>query len=234
VGDRRVAAGSLEGGARGYGALVAGGAPLVLEKYRKDWDHQLAPVALRLHRLGVTPNLLTAAALLFALVAALAFGLASADRPWLLLAGAAAVGLNAVLDGLDGRLARLTNSATKRGDYLDHVVDRYADVAILLGLALSPLGSLRWGLFAIVGTFLTSYMGTQAQAIGLKRDYGGWLGRADRLVILTVVPALTFGALTLGLALPFDPITAMLVYFAIVGNITAIQRFWSGWRALGD
>ena len=208
---------------------------MVLERYRTDWDQGLGPVAGSLHRLGITPNALTLASFVFALLAALAFALADPADPWLLVAAGAFVGTNAILDGLDGKLARLTNQATKRGDYLDHVIDRYSDVVILLGVALSPLGDLTWGLFAIVGTVLTSYMGTQAQALGLGRNYAGWLGRADRLVILIAVPVLTYGAHWLGVGIPYgiEPLTVMLAYFAIVGNITALQRFWSGWRALG-
>jgi archaetidylinositol phosphate synthase len=186
--------------------------------------------------MGLTPNAVTLAALVFAVLAALCFGFAAAEGSWLLILGALAVALNAILDGLDGRLARLTNAETKRGDYLDHVVDRYADVAILLGLSLSPLGDLRWGIVAIVGTFLTSYMGTQAQALGLGRNYAGWLGRADRLVILMAVPALTWVAAFLNVPLPWGlkPVVLMLAYFAIVGNATALQRFWSGWRQLRE
>lgn len=208
---------------------------MVLERYRAGWETTLHPAARTAQRLGITPNLLTAASFLFAILAAVLFALAGPGRVAWLFWGAAAVSANAILDGLDGRLARLTKTESKRGDYLDHVVDRYSDAAILLGLALSPMGSMVWGLFAIVGTFLTSYMGTQAQALGLGRNYGGWLGRADRLVILIAVPVLTYGAIFLGVAMPwgFQPLVLMLAYFAIVGNITAFQRFWSGWRALG-
>lgn len=206
---------------------------MVLERYRKGWDAWLAPVAVRFHGWGITPNVITVTSLVFALGAAVSFGFAdAATRPWLLLVGAAAVAVNAILDGLDGRVARLTKTESKRGDYLDHVVDRYADVAILVGLALSPMGNMLWGLLAIVGTLLTSYMGTQAQALGLGRDYGGWLGRADRLVLLMSIPTLTYLATLVGIVLPVDLVLAMLVYLAVVGNITAIQRFWRSWRAL--
>lgn len=208
---------------------------MVLERYRTGWDAFLLPLARGLQTVGLTPNRVTVLSLFFALVAAVAFALADASRLWLLFAGAAAVSVNAILDGLDGRLARLTNASTKRGDYLDHVTDRYADLAILVGLSLSPLADLRWGIFAIAGTFLTSYMGTQAQALGLGRNYAGWLGRADRLVILIAVPALWWIATWFGLAWPWSatPITVMLAYFALVGNLTALQRFWSGWKQLG-
>lgn len=207
---------------------------MVLERYRAGWETTLHPAARTAQRFGVTPDMLTVASLIFALAAAVLFALAAPGREIYLFLGAAAVAINAILDGLDGRLARLTNTSSKRGDYLDHVVDRYSDAAILLGLALSPYGSEIWGLFAIVGTFLTSYMGTQAQALGLGRNYAGWLGRADRLVILIAVPVLTYGAYFFGLTIPYglQPIILMLGYFAIIGNITALQRFWSGWKQL--
>ena len=207
---------------------------MVLERYRAGWESTLHPAARTAQRLGITPDVLTITSFVFAIVAAVFFALAAAGTEHYLFIGAAAVSVNAILDGLDGRLARLTNSSSKRGDYLDHVVDRYSDAAIILGLALSPLGSLVWGLFALAGTFLTSYMGTQAQAMGLGRNYAGWLGRADRLVILIAVPVLTYGAFVFGLALPWglEPIVLMLAYFAVLGNITALQRFWSGWKQL--
>lgn len=207
---------------------------MVLERYRAGWETTLHPAARTAQRLGITPNVITLTSFAFAIVAAVFFALAGAGREHYLFIGAAAVGVNAILDGLDGRLARLTNTSSKRGDYLDHVVDRYSDAVILLGLALSPLGSLTWGLFALAGTFLTSYMGTQAQALGLGRNYAGWLGRADRLVILIAIPILTYGAHLAGLVLPWglEPIELMLAYFAVLGNITALQRFWSGWRQL--
>lgn len=209
---------------------------MVLERYRTGWDAFLLPLARGMRLVGLTPNGVTVLSLAFAVLAAVAFAMADASRPWLLLAGAAMVSVNAILDGLDGRLARLTNTSSRRGDYLDHVVDRYADLSILLGLSLSPLADDRWGLFAIVGTFLTSYMGTQAQALGLGRNYGGWLGRADRLVILIAVPTLWWGAWWLGFSWPWSvtPLTLTLAYFAIVGNLTALQRFWGGWKQLGD
>lgn len=206
----------------------------MLERYRSGWETTLGPAAHRLKRWGVTPNTVTAISFVFALAAAVAFFLATRDALWLLLVASACVSVNAILDGLDGRLARLTNTSSPKGDYLDHIVDRYSDVAILAGLALSPLGDLRWGLFAIIGTLLTSYMGTQAQAMGLGRMYAGFLGRADRLVILLAVPALVWLASIAGFAIPwqYNPIVFMLAYFAIVGNLTAVQRFVSGWRAL--
>ena len=56
---------------------------------------------------------------------------------------------------------------------LDHVFDRYSDIFIVLGMAFSIYGNVYLGLFAIIGILHTSYMGTQSQALGLKRNYSG-------------------------------------------------------------
>ncbi len=123
----------------------------------------------------------------------------------------------------------MANKASKRGDFLDHAIDRYADVFMVGGLALSSWCDVRIGLLAIVGMLLTSYMGTQAQAIGYKRDYSGLLGRADRLVLLMITPLIQHIILHYNFQMPwgFSLLEWVLIYFAVMGNITAVQRFYS-------
>jgi archaetidylinositol phosphate synthase len=72
------------------------------------------------------------------------------------------------------------------GDLLDHVLDRYADVLVVAGLT---VGVGRYALWfaAVTGVLLMSYLGTQIQAVGLGRAYGGALGRADRLALVGLV-----------------------------------------------
>ena len=137
--------------------------------------------------------------------------------------------LNGFFDAIDGKVAKLTNKTSKRGDFLDHAIDRYADVFIVGGLALSAWCTYPMiGLLAVVGMLLTSYMGTQAQAIGYKRDYSGLLGRADRLVLMMVAPIVQHIFLIYNIQLPYlNLLSWVLVYFAVMGNLTAIQRFYS-------
>jgi archaetidylinositol phosphate synthase len=78
-------------------------------------------------------------------------------------------------------------------------------------------------------------MGTQSQAIGYKRNYSGLLGRADRLFLLMIAPIIQHILLyyKIGLIFNFYILEWFLIYFAIVGNITAIQRFYKTLRWLG-
>jgi archaetidylinositol phosphate synthase len=115
------------------------------------------------------------------------------------------------------------------GDLLDHVLDRYADIVIIAGLA-AGVESFLIGFLAITGVLMTSYLGTQAQAVGLDRVYGGLVGRADRLAIIGVVTAAS-GVLTATLA-GLTLVGWLLVFLAAVGHLTALQRFYGAMGAL--
>ncbi|HWG91153.1 MAG TPA: CDP-alcohol phosphatidyltransferase family protein [Candidatus Thermoplasmatota archaeon] len=211
---------------------------MVLDQLRPQTEKAFTPWAARLNAWGVKPNSLSIASLFFAAFAALAFVFAMAPgREWLLLVASALVGLNALADGFDGRLARLQGSASVKGDYLDHVIDRYADLGVLTAIGLAGWVDLRITLFALLGTALTSYMGTQAQALGLGRNYRGLLARADRIFILITFPLLEFARLTwYPVEVPYvgTVLGIALLYIAVVGNLTAVQRFWHGWREITD
>lgn len=222
---------------------------MVLNNFRARGERMLEPLVARLATGPRAADRLTWGSLGVAAAAAAAFFLASPGQPWLLLVGALLVFVAAALDALDGLVARRTGSASPAGDLLDHVIDRYVDCMLLGGLALSAFGDLVWGLLAITGVLMTSYLGTQAAAVGLGRDYGGWLGRADRLVLLVVVPmvqlvvVLAGGPVTFDWPLPAGAVPAplapdvtlvglLLILFGVVGHITAAQRFARARRAL--
>ena len=144
-------------------------------------------------------------------------------------------------DALDGKVARIWNKCSKKGDYLDHVFDRYADVFIIGGIGISEWCNPYWSLAALVGVLLTSYMGTQAQAIGAPRLYTGILGRTDRLILATVFPIAQFISVQFFDFYEFyieyswgsfsvTWVEFMVIYFAIVANITAIQRGIITWK----
>lgn len=159
------------------------------------------------------------------------------DRPHFLLFAALAVLVSGFLDALDGKVARLCSKASKRGDFVDHVIDRYADAIILAAIALGPRCPVSFGLFAVIGVFLASYMGTQAQALGLSREYRGMLGRADRMVVIVSVTLVQYlfelgDGEAVNDIFGYSLIAWMMVYFGLAGNITALQRARLIWKSL--
>jgi archaetidylinositol phosphate synthase len=206
---------------------------VVLDAYRHVADAVLNPIARRLAH--VSPDALSWAALVSAAFAGTFFLFRGG---WALGLGALFVFLNGLFDALDGKVAKMTGKASRRGDFLDHVLDRYADVLMLGGLAIGPYCPVWLGLLAVIGVLLTSYMGTQAQAVGAGRDYRGVLGRADRLLILMIAAALQAGfdpnsIRDLGVEpLRYSILGWAMALFAVLGNVTAIQRAVSTWRQL--
>ncbi|PSQ41828.1 CDP-alcohol phosphatidyltransferase family protein [Halobacteriales archaeon SW_7_68_16] len=201
---------------------------MTLDQFRPHLERVLDPWVAVSNRLGLTPNALSALALLVAGLAGGAFAAVEVDRRLYAL-GAVLVALNGWLDVLDGELAREQGVESAAGDLLDHVLDRYADIVVLVGLA-AGIGRYDLGLAAVTGVLMTSYLGTQSQAVGLDRVYGGLLGRADRLALVGVVAliAAVVDVDAVGLSL----IAWLLVVFAVVGHLTALQRFAGAWRAL--
>jgi len=208
---------------------------MTLDKLRPLAERTLEPFVAAADRAGMTPNAVSAVSLSFAGLAAAAYTLAGTPvggwtpDPRAYLLGAVFVLVNGWLDLLDGALARRQGTDSRGGDLLDHVIDRYADVVIVVGLAAGAREYLL-GLLAVTGVLMTSYLGTQAQAVGLDRVYGGVVGRADRLVIVGATTAVAgfYTADLYGLTL----VGWLLVFLAVVGHITALQRFYHSMNAL--
>ncbi|MCQ2078687.1 MAG: CDP-alcohol phosphatidyltransferase family protein [archaeon] len=210
---------------------------MVLDKHRKDAEFTLAPVARRF--INVNPNTISWLGLIMAAVSGVLLYMSWAHH-WLLVPAAIAVIISGYFDALDGKIAKLAGKCSVKGDYLDHVFDRYADMFMIAAIAVSGWCNTYIGLLAVIGVLLTSYMGTQAQAIGAKRLYDGLLGRADRVVLCFLFPiieaiacALGYGTLDIsGYSLSWMEI--MMIYFAVLGNLTAIQRGIITWRNLTE
>jgi archaetidylinositol phosphate synthase len=205
---------------------------MTLDRLRPVAERGLDPFVAAFDRLGVSPDGVSVVAFGCAVAAGAAFVVAT---PVAYVLGSLLVFLNGWLDLVDGALARAQGVESSGGDLLDHVLDRYADLAVLIGLT-AGVGRYGIGLAAVTGVLMTSYLGTQIQAVGIGRQYGGLLGRADRLalvgvigVVASVVPGTVVSVPMLG---GLGAVTLLLVLFALVGHFTALQRFWGAWSDL--
>ena len=200
---------------------------VVADDYRDFGTKILNPLA---KRMPIGPMGISFLSLLTAIGAGYSFYMADLENTNWLLIGALMVFMTAVLDALDGMVARIRKISSRRGDLVDHTLDRVADIIILGGIALGPLVEVTVGFAAIIGILMLSYMGTQAQAVGAGREYAGLLGRADRLVVLVMVPIIQYfyeGYLD------WNYMTLMCYIFAIVCTLSAFYRFNKIWTELG-
>jgi archaetidylinositol phosphate synthase len=215
---------------------------MVLERYRT----RLAPYLDRWVQpwLAWSPASLSWLGFLLLVGAGILALLTRYTTPYLFLAVSVLVFAGGALDVLDGEVARRTGRTSIRGDFLDHVLDRYGDVVVVLGLAASGF-SISWlALLALVSLLLASYMGTQAQAVGVGRLYRGLLSRADRILLLSAAAFLEFlfvlPPLIPGFSLAHFRIAGvtltvfdlLFVYFVIAGQWTVFSRARQTWQAL--
>lgn len=148
----------------------------MLSRIKPITTELVSPVALRLSRLGVRPNHLTFAGLLFALVSSYLIVKGN------LMLASVFVLLSSLCDLLDGALARKAELTTKFGAYLDSVTDRYVDVILFISLGIYGVD---WVVIALAmsGALLVSYTRARAETIIEKCDVG-IAERSERLLIL--------------------------------------------------
>ncbi|MEM3851674.1 MAG: CDP-alcohol phosphatidyltransferase family protein [Methanomassiliicoccales archaeon] len=208
---------------------------MVLNRERSRFEMLLSPLARLFAR--TKPDTLTWLAIIFSAACAFAVFFSTTGRLYLLEIAAVLLALSGLMDALDGVVARNTGRTSKKGDFLDHVLDRYADIFLVIGINFSSLTTLKFlGIFALTGILMTSYLGTQSQALGLKRNYGGPLGRADRLVLMLIAFLIQIGIVlgmhTTGKLFGLTTFDYLLIVFAVVGHITAVYRAAASWRLL--
>lgn len=126
-----------------------------------------------------------------------------------------------LFDMVDGRVARATNQVTRFGAFFDSVLDRYSDLALLVGL-LVYYGTINRPAYVVLtaivmtASVMISYTRTRAENI-IPTCKVGFLERPERIVLLII------GAL-------FDRMAPVLWVIAILGNLTVIHRMFFTWQ----
>jgi soluble lytic murein transglycosylase len=181
----------------------------MLGRYRDTVRAWSDPAGRFLFRFRLRPNHLTVAGLAASCVAAGCFiaGQVKTAGLVLMLAG--------LLDLLDGSLARASGQVTAFGAFLDSVIDRYSDIAVMLGIVVlyARLPNARGALVAmagLAGSVMVSYTKARAESIGIECNVG-MMERPERLICL------------IGGAL-LDVMEPALWVLAILANLTAVHR----------
>ena len=156
----------------------------MFEKMRERWTKAIQPLVVRMGSLD--PSVLTWTSLGIAIASFYLLSQAGNDSNgaiWI-IGGVFLILLAGILDALDGALARHQGTDGAYGDFLDHTIDRVVDVGLLVAIGMNSnfVDDYSSGLIAGLLTLFGSYMGTQAQSVGLGRIYGGF-SRADRMVL---------------------------------------------------
>jgi CDP-diacylglycerol--glycerol-3-phosphate 3-phosphatidyltransferase len=107
--------------------------------------------------------------------------------------------LTGIFDGVDGALARLTNTTSKFGAFFDSTLDRISEIALYLGLFVNDNFFL-WGnscyrgfiLAIIFGSLMISYVRSRAENISDSDFDVGIFARSERLFFLFLICVIPF------------------------------------------
>jgi len=172
----------------------------------------------------VTPNQITIVSFLIGLASGLFF------LNYLLIGGLLAQ-ISSILDGVDGDLAVFTEQTSSFGGFMDSVLDRYADAAILIGMTyhvFSKQGivtSILVGLAALAGSFMVSYTRTRAKSdlgIVFKSGISGYAANRDVRLFIVMLGGI------------FNQVFACLVVLAVLTNFVVVTRIWNLYGHSGE
>ena len=178
----------------------------------------VAPLAARLLRAGVTPDVVTLLGTVGVLVGAVGFY----PRGHFFV-GTAVITFFVLTDVLDGTMARSVGTTSPYGAWLDSTCDRAADAAVFASLAwwFAHGGDSRTGellaLVVLVASSLVSYAKARAQGLGLTCDVG-LAERTERLVVVLAA------GLACGLGAPDVVLVVALGLLAVLTVVTVGQR----------
>ena len=136
------------------------------------------------------------------------------------LAGVVIIGAG-LFDMVDGRVARETNRVTRFGGFFDSVLDRYSDLALLVGM-LVWYGSINRPFYvvltaiAMTGSVMVSYTRARAENT-IPTCKVGFMERPERVVLVII------GALFLRMA-------QVLWVIAVLSNLTVVHRMIFTWQ----
>jgi CDP-diacylglycerol--glycerol-3-phosphate 3-phosphatidyltransferase len=178
----------------------------------------------------VTPNRVSWASFGFGVIAGvcLAFGHFGS--------GAAFACVSAILDSLDGLVARMSGTASDAGEVLDAAVDRYAEFLFLGGLVIYyrevPVLMILT-LLALAGSFMVSYSTAKAEALQVEAPKGS-MRRPERALYLILGAALSPVTIpwfeaegSRYLPIPIGhPMVIALCLVAVLANVSAVERLW--------
>lgn len=157
---------------------------------------------------GMSPNFWTAVGLSFALISAIIYGL---GFEFGLLIGGILLLVSGFFDMVDGQVARVTGKTSKKGEYLDSMFDKIAEVAIFLGILVGGYAESYLVLLAITLSLLVSYARAKSDIINIKLQGIGIGERAERLLVIAIVGMIGF-------------MDYAVVIVLIIAGITLIQR----------
>ncbi len=188
------------------------------------WAHRTAP---KLQRLGLTPNQISIASVVFAAVAAACF-VASArvddgPRIVLLLIAAAMMPLRLLCNLFDGMLAVEGGMKSPVGGIYNELPDRFADTLFLAGAGYA-VADFAWGAqlgwAAATFSIIVAYVRTLGVTLGTSQYYDGPMAKPRRMHVL--IAGCVLSILEIFAGWPRGSVLAVALAVILIGEVLTI------------
>lgn len=130
--------------------------------------------------------------------------------------------ISGFFDIVDGTVARVTKSSSRKGSFLDSSLDKLSEVAVYLGLAIGDLAEPLLCMIALSLSLIVSYIRARAESLGIELKGIGIGERAERLLILAII-----GMIPISGAMQWA-----VVIVSIIAFITIVQRMVATYKKL--
>lgn len=187
--------------------------------------------AAMLARARVTPDAVSAGAVVFGLVGGALLAASGLCEGWpraaALFAGALCIQLRLVCNLMDGMVAVEHGRGGPLGPVWNELPDRIADAAFLVGAGYgAALAGVGWGeaagWAAAVFAVLTAYIRELGRALGQPADFGGPMAKPQRMALLTLAAVVAIFEQTWGWS--GESLAWALALIAIGAALTATVR----------
>ena len=180
----------------------------VLNNLRETLRPTLEKIGKGFASTGISPNFWTVIGLLFALCAAVIYGM---GIEYGLIIGGLLLLVSGFFDIVDGQVARITGQISKKGGYLDSMFDKISETIIFLGILVGGYAEPYLVLLAITLSLLVSYARAKSDSLNIKLQGVGIGERAERLLVIAIIGI--FGLMEIA-----------VIIVIIIATITLIQR----------
>ena len=189
----------------------------ITREVKPVFERGLSPVVELLSKRGVSPNFITFGGLSLVLVGSVLLYLEDYTLAFLVL------GAGALLDAVDGALARRRGITSDFGAFIDSTVDRLSDAAPFVAIGAlyveyQQLEGVLLSFLALIGSYMVSYTRARAEALGVY-GLGGAFERTERWVVLL-----------LGIITQYIPLALLII--TLGAFFTALYRVYQVRKSL--
>ena len=209
----------------------------MISQIREPRSKLAQPIIIFFAKMKIHPTVFTVIGLLMSIAAGVFLAFDNFLAAFILL------WFGGAMDFIDGGVARYNNLESKKGSFLDSVIDRISDIAVFGGIIFSTYVFALEGIIMVTASLVISYIRAKGESIGIKGISMGLIERAERWMLLMVllfvsviVPNKGFiGGLLgnpIGYYITIFNGTYLITYFTIgymiltaLSVITVLQRF---------